>query len=470
MRQEMTIVNRMSIQAGKTIRLISSEIRLVVTAPGVPPRSWWSLVLAGCVVLALAGCGAEQVRTADGAGPIRLTYWSAPNPQEQELANQLVAKWNEENPDVQVTVQPLPAGQSSEEVLLAAVVAGTTPDLCSNIWPGILSDFIRAKGVLPLDTLPGFDALMQERVPADVLESFRSPDGHFYQIPWKTNPIMMLYNEQLFREAGVERPPRTYGEYLDAAAKLTADLDGDGQYDRWIGYRDVRPIWWQRYFDYFSFYIGASGGRTFARDGVIRIDTAASNDVFAFFQELYTKRYFPLTTFQGNPFVAEKIATEFTGPWNVAWMEAYAPPGMEFSYSPLPVPDDHEGPVYTYGDFKNIAIFSSTKHPEAAWRFAQYLVSEEADLKLLEVARQIPVRKDLLDDPAFAAFFAANPKMLPFAEQAPYTRSVDDIPSFQEVLDAVAQQFEAATYGAVRPAVATERALERIQVISEWSR
>lgn len=421
------------------------------------------------VFLLLAGCGHSTDEVGSAEGPIRLVYWSAPNPQEQVLARELTDVWNAAHPDVQVTTQPLPAGQSSEEVLLAAIVAGTTPDLCSNIWPGILGDFVRAKGVLPLDTFPGFDSLMVSRVPEAVLEIFRAPDGHIYQIPWKTNPIMMLYNRGIFREAGVGKVPRTYSEYLDAAAKITADLDGDGRYDRWIGYRDIRPIWWQRYFDYYAFYIGASGGQTLFEDGHVAVDTAASNAVFRFFQKLYAHRYFPLTTFQGSPMVARKIATEFTGPWNVAWMEENAPADLDYAYAPLPVPDDYTGPIYTYGDFKNIAIFSTTKHPEAAWRFARYLVTKRADLRLLEVTRQIPVREDLLTDSTFAHFFADHPMMTPFAEQAARTRSVDDVRSFQEVLDAIAQQFEAASYGAVTPAEATRRAVERIRVIHEWA-
>lgn len=433
----------------------------------VSPR-WAGLLV--CGVLCLAACGTETSRRGDAAGPIRLTYWSAPNPQEQELARRMVAAWNAANPDVQVSVQPLPAGQSSEEVLLAAIVAGTTPDLCSNIWPGILGDFIRAKGVLPLDTFPGFDSLMQRRVPAELLERFRAEDGHFYQIPWKTNPIMMLYNAEMLREAGVAAPPRTYSAYLAAAEKVTADLNGDGQLDRWMGYRDIRPIWWQRYFDFFAFYIGASGGQTLFDEGRVQVDEAAATEVFGFFQQLYRHRYFPITTFQGSPMVARKIATEFTGPWNIAWMEENAPADFEYDYAPLPLPDDHEGPAYTYGDYKNIAIFSNTKHPEAAWRFARFLVTREADLMLLEVARQIPVREGLLTDTTFADFFARNPKMLPFAEQAPYTRGVDGVSSFQEVLDAVAQQFEAASvYGAVPPAEATRRAVDRIEVIHAWS-
>jgi multiple sugar transport system substrate-binding protein len=428
------------------------------------------LLLAAACCAVGAGCDAPAEREAAPEGVVRLTYWSSQNPQERELARRLVDAWNAAHPDVQVTVQPLPAGQSSEEVLLAAIVAGTTPDLCSNIWPGIMSDFIRAGGVLPLDAFAGFDSLMQSRVPPDVLERFRAEDGHVYQIPWKTNPAMMQYNTQLFREAGFEAPPRTYSEYLAAAEKITADLDGDGEYDRWIGYRDIQPIWHQRFFDYYAFYVGASGGQTLFEDGALRLDTAASNAVLAFFRALYAGRHFPKTKFQGNAYLRERIATEFVGPWNIAWLDANAPDDLTYDYAPLPVPDDHEGPVYTYGDYKNIAVFSTTQHPEAAWRFAAYLVSKEADLMLLELATQIPVRRDLLADSTFADYFLRNPKLVPFARQARYTRGVDPVASLPEVLDAIAQQFEAgAVYGVYPPAEATHRALERIRVILEWN-
>src|SRR4029079_11216264 len=64
--------------------------------------------------------------------PITLTYWPAANPPEVKLAKILAEQWNRENPDVQVRVQPLPAGRSTEEVLLAAIVAPRHPHASSH--------------------------------------------------------------------------------------------------------------------------------------------------------------------------------------------------------------------------------------------------------------------------------------------------------------------------------------------------
>jgi multiple sugar transport system substrate-binding protein len=413
------------------------------------------------LVLLLAGCTSERQARSDAGG---LVYWTSPNPQELAMAQALVAEWNALRPDAPVTVQPIPAGQSSEEVIMAAVAGGTTPDVCSNIWPGLVADLVRAGGVLALDTLAGFDALAAERLPEGTLEAFQSADGHLYQMPWKTNPILMLYNRDLLAQAGYDHPPATYSAFLDAARKIQ-DLPGEA----WIGYRDVRPIWWQRYFDFYSFYIGASGGRTLFEGDEVAVDTAAAREVMALFQTLYGEGFFPLSTFPGSPFLAGRIATEFTGPWSAAFLAENAPDSLRYDYAPLPTPDDHTGPVHTYGDFKNIAIFSTTQRSQEAWEFVQFLVSRQADLRLLAEAQQIPVRRGLLEDSLFAPAFNRNPYLRTFAEAAPHARGVDAVRTFQEALDAVAQGFERAVYRAETPSEAVASTLDRMRTIQEWS-
>ncbi|HLA63203.1 MAG TPA: extracellular solute-binding protein, partial [Rhodothermales bacterium] len=337
-------------------------------------------------------------------------------------------------------------------------------------WPGILNDLARAGGVVPLDTLPGFDSLMAARVPAALHARFQSADGHFHQLPWKTNPTMMMYNVDLLREAGVAAPPRTYSAFLAAARRVTADTDGDGQIDRWMGARDIRPIWWQRYFDAYPLYIAASGGRTlFSTEGELDVDREALAEVFGFFHEVYERGDFPMATLQGNAFAQGRIATEFTGPWTIAWLEENAP-DIRFDFAPVPVPDHFTGPPVTYGDYKNIALFSTTRHPREAWAFARYLVSEEADRLLLTMTRQIPIREGLDADPELTAFFDANPAMRRFVAQAPNTRGVDAVRSLPEILDAVAQSYERAIYGAETPTEAVASAERRIRTIQAWAR
>ncbi|HTY60142.1 MAG TPA: sugar ABC transporter substrate-binding protein, partial [Bacteroidota bacterium] len=123
------------------------------------------------------------------------------------------------------------------------------------------------------------------------------------------------------------------------------------------------------------------------------------------------------------------------------------------------------------GDYKDISIFSTTRHPKEAWEFVKFLVTAEHDLLLLRICDQIPVRGDLLENPLFAAYFRANPAMTAFARQAVYTRGMDDAPDLKEIFDGIAQEYEScAVYGRETPARAIADAVGRTNLIVEWNR
>jgi multiple sugar transport system substrate-binding protein len=420
--------------------------------------------------LVLLACG-HQAHEGSSTGRVELVYWPAPNPQEIQLADTLVQRWNRLHPDIHVRMQPIPVSQSTEEVLLASIAGGTTPDVCSNIQPGALYDYIRANGLVPLNRFPGFDTLARARADSGLFESFRSPDGQFYQIPWKSNPLMMFYNKRLLREAGVNEVPRTYGAYIEAGKKVTRDVNNDGQIDVWMGERDIRPIWWQRLMDFFPFYIAATSGRTLFMHGEFAPERKAAAEVFGFFRSCYAERIYPRTFFQGgDPFLLEKKATHFSGPWEVASIRKFAP-DMEYGVAPIPVPDGMTGPVFTHGDFKNISIFSTTRHPEAAWEFVAYLLRQEHDLLLLEICDQIPLRTDLMTNPLFAPYFRRNPVMAEFAQQAIRGRGIDAAPDLKEIFDTLSQIYErCAIYGAISPEEAVAEMIARTNLIVEWNR
>jgi len=423
------------------------------------------------VLLFVVGCVRDVGDSTSEVNEVYLTYWCSPNQQEIELAQKVVEIWNDEHDSVKVRLQPIPASQSSEEVLLAAIAGGTTPDICSNMWPGAMSDFIKAGGLVCLDTFPDFYDVMLSRVPDDLLESFRAEDGHFYQVPWKCNPVMMVYNVKLFKEAGIEKPPATYSEFLAAARKISKDIDGDGKPDRWMGYRDIKPIWWQRLFDFYPFYIAATGGGTLFKKGKLILNNPAAVKVFSFFQRLYMENYFPRSTLQGDQFLAGNIAVQFSGTWIVSYIERFKREDFEYDIAPVPVPDDYRGPVYTYGDPKNISIFSTTHHPGYAWEFVKFLISKANDLALLRKCTQIPVRKDLVTDEYFKEYFKENPKIRKFAEQAPYTRGVDGVPDLKEIFHIVSLEYEACCiYGVKEPGKAVQDAERNAKVVMEWNR
>lgn len=434
-------------------------------SPGWSRRTWliWGFLCA--VVLVLWGCAGHREESRR-----YLTYWSSNNQSEIDFAERMVAEWNTLHPEMPVRYQPVPEGQSSEEVILAAVVGQTTPDIYSNMWPGDVESYARAGVLVPFDRFADFDSVAAARFTPEKLEEARSLDGHIYQFLWKTNPIMLMYNVSIFEEAGIERPPRTYSEYLQAAERITADTDGDGYTDRWMGLMDIRARWRERLFDFYTLYIAASGGATLLRGGKVAFNNPAAVKVFAFLRRIFEEGYYPLqkTTGRGDPFLRGEIASRITGPWEVAHAERFKPPGFEYHFAPIPVPDDHQGPVYTYGDYKNIVIFNTVRRPQAAWEFVKFLASPRNDLLFLQMTQQLPLRRGLFSDPLFHNYFEENPKLMPFARQAAFVRGIDVAPNMKEVFDAIAQEYEACVvFGVKSPAQAIADAASRAELVLE---
>ncbi|HYG82016.1 MAG TPA: extracellular solute-binding protein [Pyrinomonadaceae bacterium] len=424
--------------------------------------------MAGSISLALLLCCAPS-RTTQGdeaGGRVSLTFWSATNAQELEFAGEVAAEWNRRHPEVQIRVEPVPAGQSSEEVILASIASGTTPDIYANVFPGAMADLQDAESVVQLDAFPDFYEVMRERMPPEVLEQYRSPDRHYYQVAWKSNPVMVLYNARMLREAGVSSLPATYSEFLDAAARVTRDRDGDGRADQWMATIDYYPIWYKRLFDYYPLYL-AAGGTALFEGRRVAFDNGPSLAAFRFLRECFARGYVPMQTFQGDVFLDGRVAAKFTGPYSISHLERYRAADFEYTYGPVPRPDGAAaGQPASYADPKSIVIFKTCRHPREAWEFVKFVISKQNDLRLLELTSQLPIRQRLLEDETYAAYFGRNPGMAQFAEQLMTARNIDSIAELKEVFDIIAQEVEeSAVFGFKPPEQAVHDAARRSQQV-----
>ncbi len=395
-----------------------------------------------------------------------LTYWPAANQQEIDLAEIVVEKWNSLHPEFPVRMEPIASGQSSEEVLLAAIAGGTTPDICSNIWPGVLEQYVEAQVVVLLDTMPGFDSLITSRIPDRLVSGYASSDGKYYQIPWKSNPVLFIYNTNYFDALGIENVPTTYKEF-DNVARKVLEVSKKGELPlKWMHYRNVLPLWWQRLFDFYPFYIAASGGKTLLKDGRVDFDNEIAVKVFEFFATGYREGYVSKSILQMEDlFIKGKVLADIVGPWRVSHLAKFAPQ-INYKYGPLPRPEDTSGPPLTYADPKSIVIFKTTPYTIMAWEFVKFMVSEESDRLLLEIATQLPIRKNLLENETFDGFFKKNPKLRLFADQVTYAVGVDRTIYLQEIFDIISQEFEAACIHHVKtPREGIDDAAKRVRIL-----
>jgi multiple sugar transport system substrate-binding protein len=265
---------------------------------------------------------------------------------------------------------------------------------------------------------------------------------------------MTIYNKTLFSQNGIHDLPYTYSTYRKAAAIFKANNKANGTIQKWFGYTEVKEIWLQRLFNFYPLYLAASGGAPLVVNNKAAFNNQYAIGVFAFLQSLYRDGYFSRENLSAadDPFVAQQIATKWTGPWEIAYLKSIPDRNFEFGYFEPQVPDNHMGPVYTYADPKNIVVFNTCTRPQAAWDLIRTMVDKSGDLKLLTMTGQLPRRKDLQSDPFYSEYFKMNPMMMPFAKQLPYVKGVDNCEVIVEVLDIISQEYESCVvYGKKTP-------------------
>lgn len=404
------------------------------------------------LVVKRAAGGTMALDRAAATAPITLTYWPAANPTETRVAMRLTAQWNAENPAVQVRVQPLPAGRSSEEVLLAAIVAKATPDVSSNVSSALLARLVRANGVVRLDTRVATAARLRERTNPAMLASLRLPDSGIYAFPWKTNPEMLMYNIDLLRAARVA-PPRTHSELLQAFRTLTRDTNGDGRNDRWAFWATLKTTWHERFYDFYPLYLASSGGRTLVSNGKVVFENESAVAALDVLRRGFAEGTLPRSNFAlgRDPFIDGTVAMKIIGPWFLKELNELKVEGLRYDVTPVPAADgasaaDH----YAFADLRNIAIFSTTRHPDEAARFVAFLTSPAADRMLIEEASQLPYRRSLAKDPRFTASLRRWPTLPAYATYVERTRDIDIDPDVVEIFDLISEAYEeAAIYGTV---------------------
>lgn len=381
----------------------------------------------------------------DSKKDIKLSYWSSNNNGEIVFSKVMINNWNTLHPTQKIHFQPVPEGQSSEEIILAAVVGKTTADIYSNMWQGSVEFYAKSNILIPLDTIPGFLDFINNRCDSVTISEIISSDGHIYQVPWKMNPIMTLYNHTVKDDLKIDEGVLSYGKYFDAAAKFKKDNSGDGYTDQWIGITSTRTVWYQRLFNFYPLYLAASNGMPLIENNKAAFNNEYAIEVFRFLQDIYLNDYFTKDqeAASQDKFISKQIVSKFTGAWEIKYLDKFKTDDLEYSFTNIPVPDDHEGPIYTYCDPKSIVVFNTCKDPLLAFEFIKTMVDEQGDLQFLETTNQLPRRKGIDTLGLFKDYFNQHPKMKAFGMQATHVKGIDNNEMIVEILDIISQEYEA---------------------------
>lgn len=309
------------------------------------------------VMLAVAGCGEHDNRT-------QISVWSW----EPSMAA-LIADFEARNPDVHVTQ----IGTADYSKLNSAIQDGYgTPDVVQ------LEYF-----ALPQYAVSGQLRDLTSRTTN--YGSFYTPgswssvqlDGRVYGVPMDSGPMAFFYNQDVFEQAGVDAAKiRTWDDYYRAAKKLKengvyiAADDGDASF--------------------YNAMIWLAGGRPYntSHDGKevsITLDTDTGTQEFTRFwqqmidEDLVNTRLDTWSDDWKQALGSGTVASLFAGAWMPSLLLADVP-GTAGLWRVAQMPTAHGNLTNAENGGSALGVLSSSRRPEASWRFIEYVCHETAGI------------------------------------------------------------------------------------------
>ncbi|MEI3606938.1 ABC transporter substrate-binding protein [Pseudogracilibacillus sp. SE30717A] len=189
-------------------------------------RKGLMLLLSVLLVVFLAACGggdsaSEKKEKSGDKTEIDFYFPVAVGGPIANLVDDLVADFEEDNPDIKVNAK---FGGSYEETMtqvMAAVHGGNAPELAVlfsiDLFTLLENDVIE-------ELTPLFDQAYLDDFYGAFMEN-SSIDGSVYSLPFQRSTIVLYYNKDAFKEAGLdpEKPPANWDELVEYGKKLTID-------------------------------------------------------------------------------------------------------------------------------------------------------------------------------------------------------------------------------------------------------
>ena len=352
-------------------------------------------------VLGLAACTAlaESSET-----PVTINFWhhySAQSAENETLMNDLIPKFESENPAIKVNAVSHEWAELHDKILVSAS-SQSLPDV-ARLDIAWLPEFQQMGVLVALDQeMPDFS-----EVAGTLLDSALSTaniGGSYYALPLNTNSKILFYNTAMLEAAGVE-VPTTMDEWVEAVRKLSG-TNANGQ-QIW-GWNEPALSGWN-----ICPFIWSFGGsltneeQTVATGYINSPETVKAVETFAMLVQEgaltgFNSGDIPMT----DGFGTGRYAMLLEGPWTTAELAGAYP---DVAYGTAYMPAGEGGSISVLGG-EDIAMFN-TANREAAWKFMQFMTGEYAETAMAKCG-QIPVNKvalesDVVKNADYAPFIQA---------------------------------------------------------------
>jgi multiple sugar transport system substrate-binding protein len=317
------------------------------------------------------------------------------SPQRTELLKGMIAKFEAANPGVKVEVTSLPWGQAFEK-FATMVQGGQIPDVVEmpDRWLALYANNGQLESLEPwMDQWPETKELSDRTIEfGSVVKD--TP----YMIPYGFYIRAMFWNKKLFQQAGMDAPPATMTEFMEASKKISALGGGKTGYCLRGGPGATNGYMMMMANEYGS-------NEWFDEDGNAMLDKPEAVAGLQFLVDMYQKGYASKDSVNWG--FNEIVAGFYSGSCAMLDQDpdaliaiAEKMPKEDFAVAPMPLgPHDKSFPTIGYAGW---AMFAASQHKEESWKLIAALSSREGNLEWSKFVGVIPTHKGAEKDPFFA--------------------------------------------------------------------
>lgn len=315
------------------------------------------------------------------------------NPTTQQYWTDLVAAFEEENPDITVKVQMIDWNNIGQQV---ATMVSTQQ------YPDVLNiDSFSAYA--EQDLLYPTSEVVSQDVIDDFIPSFKEDgvlNGEHYGLSFIGSTRAFFYNKTILEDAGVSDPPTTWAEFVDAAKKVKES--GKTGYGLPLGAEDAHGE--------FSMWMWGNGG-DWMTDGEYTIDSDENVQTMSFLNCL--ANVYEVTEPNPGKTTRSEVFEQFgqgeigmvTGASFLPTVLKGANSTIDYGVSTVPT---HGADPSTLGVQDYLMAFKKDGNKEAVSKFLNFFYEEENYLRFCKDEGFLPVTESgieaLKDDPDFAPF------------------------------------------------------------------
>ena len=323
-----------------------------------------------------------------------LVVWHAYRGDEKAAFEKVVGMYNAKQKNVVVKTLAVPYDAYADKIT-ASVPRGKGPDVFI-FAQDRLGGWVEAG-----QTIEPIDFFVDEKVTSQLVPGMMPAMTYrdtVYGLPLNFKSIAMIYNTAL-----VKSPPKTSGELVKVAKSLTNAASG----------RFGLAYEYSNFF-FHAALMNAYGGQVFAPGPKPTIDSpqnvASVKTMMKWYKTDGILPADPSSTLIASLFNEGKSAIVFSGPWFLGEVQDK----VKYAIAPLPTVDEAGGkPMKPWLTVEGVYVSAGSKQKEAAYAFAEYLVSTEAGLVLALEGGQLPTNKAVYSDPRVAK----NPTLQGFRKQ-----------------------------------------------------